>query len=59
MRLLNTTKRKLEEFRGNKIPLYTILSHTWGESETIFQDIEGDGAEKKGGIANTVVSELT
>ena len=47
MRLLNTTKRKLEEFGGNKIPLYAILSHTWGESEITFQDIEGDDAEKK------------
>lgn len=47
MRLLNTTKRKLEEFGGNKIPLYAILSHTWGEGEITFQDIEGDDAEKK------------
>jgi hypothetical protein len=50
MHLLNTTKRKLEEFGGNKIPLYVILSQTWGESEITFQDIEGDNAEKKGGI---------
>jgi hypothetical protein len=27
MRLLNTTKHKLEEFGGNEIPLYAILSH--------------------------------
>src|SRR5579871_6642511 len=47
MRLLNTTKRKLEEFGGNKIPLYAILSHTWGEKEITFQDIEGHDAEKK------------
>ena len=47
MRLLNTTKRKLEEFGGNEIPLYAILSHTWGESEITFQDIEGDYAEEK------------
>jgi len=47
MRLLNTTKRKLEEFGSNEIPLYAILSHTWGESEITFQDIEGDEAEKK------------
>jgi hypothetical protein len=47
MRLLNTTKCKLEEFRDDKIPLYTILSHTWGESEITFQDIEGDDAENK------------
>jgi hypothetical protein len=47
MRLLNTTKRKLEEFGGNEIPLYAILSHTWGESEITFQDIKGDDAEEK------------
>src|SRR5580700_5948612 len=47
MRLLNTTKRKLEEFGGDKIPIYAILSHTWGESEITFQDIQGDNAEKK------------
>jgi hypothetical protein len=49
MRLLNTTKRELEEFGGNEIPLYAILSHTWGESEITFQDIEGDDAEEKVG----------
>jgi hypothetical protein len=46
MRLLNTTARKLEEFSGNKIPLYAILSHTWGENEITFQDIKGAKAEK-------------
>jgi hypothetical protein len=49
MRLLNTTKRELEEFGGNEIPLYAILSHTWGESEITFQDIEGDDAEERAG----------
>jgi hypothetical protein len=49
MRLLNTTKRKLEEFGGNKIPLYAILSHTWGDNEITFQDIEGGDADKKTG----------
>jgi ankyrin repeat protein len=47
MRLLNTTNRKLEEFGGNKIPLYAILSHTWGEKEITFQDIKGHNAEKQ------------
>jgi hypothetical protein len=47
MRLLNTTTSKLEEFEGNKIPLYAILSHTWGDNEVTFQDIEGTSAEKK------------
>jgi hypothetical protein len=47
MRLLNTTTSKLEEFEGNKISLYAILSHTWGDNEATFQDIEGADAEKK------------
>jgi hypothetical protein len=47
MCLLNTTKRKLEEFGGNEIPLYAILSHTWGKSEITFQDIEGNNTEEK------------
>jgi ankyrin repeat protein len=49
MRLLNTTTRKLEEFGGNKIPLYAILSHTWGKNEITFQGMEGAGAEEKAG----------
>jgi hypothetical protein len=51
MRLLNTTKCKLEEFGGNEIPLYAILSHTWGENEITFQDIEDVDAKKKVGYA--------
>lgn len=46
MRLLNTTTRRLEEFGGDKIPLYAILSHTWGENEITIQDIEGVKAER-------------
>src|SRR2546421_7751149 len=56
MRLLNTTKRKLEEFETEKIPVYAILSHTWGENEVTLQDIKGGEAEKKKGyekIRNT------
>jgi hypothetical protein len=49
MRLLHTHKLKLEEFGGKEIPLYAILSHTWGENEITFQDIEGGDAEKKAG----------
>jgi hypothetical protein len=43
MRLLNTRTRKLEEFFGEAIPKYAILSHTWGENEVTFKDIERDG----------------
>jgi hypothetical protein len=53
MRLLNTCtsegKLKLEEFGGNKIPLYAILLHVWGENEVTFQDINSAVAEKKVG----------
>src|SRR5450432_18117 len=51
MRLLNTTtpKPKLEEFEGNKIPLYAILSHRWEENEITFQDIKDNDIAKKGG----------
>lgn len=45
MRLLNTATYKLEEF-GSDIPLYAILSHTWGEHEITFQDIESIDVEK-------------
>ncbi|KAH6675738.1 heterokaryon incompatibility protein-domain-containing protein, partial [Halenospora varia] len=40
MRLLNTTSYILEEFTGNDIPRYAILSHRWGSQEITFQDIQ-------------------
>jgi ankyrin repeat protein len=49
MRLLNTENRALEEFEDNKIPLYAILSHTWGDHEITFQDVERSNADKKAG----------
>jgi hypothetical protein len=49
MRLLNTSNRNLEEFEGNEIPLYAILSHTWGTNEITFQDIKSAKAEEKVG----------
>ncbi|KAH8663075.1 heterokaryon incompatibility protein-domain-containing protein [Tricladium varicosporioides] len=47
MWLMHQAQRKLEEFGGNDIPLYAILSHKWGKSEITFQDIESDSAEEK------------
>ncbi|KAF9878691.1 hypothetical protein CkaCkLH20_03591 [Colletotrichum karsti] len=38
MRLINTNTLALEEFFGNSIPPYAILSHTWGSEEVTFQD---------------------
>ncbi|KAM0326721.1 hypothetical protein ACHAQA_006594 [Verticillium albo-atrum] len=42
MRLLNTTTLRLEFFIGDQIPQYAILSHTWGEDEFLFEDLQGD-----------------
>jgi hypothetical protein len=49
MRLLNTDTLKLEEFGGNPIPPYAILSHKWGEYEITLPDVEADTAKKKKG----------
>jgi hypothetical protein len=49
MRLINTIDFKTEEFLGDDIPQYVILSHTWGEEEVTYQDIvTGTGKEKAG-----------
>lgn len=39
MRLINTATLLLEDFTLRDIPLYAILSHTWGEDEVTFQDM--------------------
>ncbi|MBE3043806.1 HET domain-containing protein [Candidatus Bathyarchaeota archaeon] len=39
MRLINTTTLQLKFFVGD-VPPYAILSHTWGEEEVVFQDME-------------------
>ncbi|OBT51768.1 hypothetical protein VE04_08199 [Pseudogymnoascus sp. 24MN13] len=43
MWLLNVQTKKLEEFFGEKIPKYAILSHTWGENEASFKDVKRNG----------------
>lgn len=42
MRLLNVGAAELElkEFFGEQIPPYAILSHTWGQEEVLFRDLE-------------------
>ncbi|KUJ13699.1 HET-domain-containing protein [Mollisia scopiformis] len=40
MRLLHTTKLRLQEFPGGDVPRYAILSHMWGEGEITYQDIK-------------------
>src|ERR1700712_2033923 len=51
MRLLNTTSIELEDFFGDKIPEYAILSHAWGKDEFLFQDLDRSEARKKYGFA--------
>jgi hypothetical protein len=49
MRLLHTETLQLHEFFGANIPPYAILSHTWGEGEVSFQEMQsGDGKSKAG-----------
>ncbi|KAI0914047.1 heterokaryon incompatibility protein-domain-containing protein [Ustulina deusta] len=55
MRLINTTSLDLEEFLGEptspRFPRYAILSHTWGEEEVTFQDMQNrEVAKKKAGF---------
>ncbi|KAE9362855.1 hypothetical protein N431DRAFT_499203 [Stipitochalara longipes BDJ] len=38
MWLINTESLELENFIGDDIPGYAILSHTWGDEEVTFQD---------------------
>ncbi|QRD82224.1 heterokaryon incompatibility protein-domain-containing protein [Aspergillus flavus] len=51
MRLLNVHTLLLEEFNESKAPPYAILSHTWGEGEVTFDDIQdtSDKYTKKAG----------
>ena len=48
MRLLHTRDIHLEEFLGENIPPYAILSHTWGEEEISLQDMRlGEASKRK------------
>ncbi|KAH8679640.1 heterokaryon incompatibility protein-domain-containing protein, partial [Tricladium varicosporioides] len=47
MRLINTANLSIEEFTGERIPLYAILSHTWGAEEISFQDMQSLMAVKQ------------
>ncbi|KAI0856496.1 heterokaryon incompatibility protein-domain-containing protein [Xylaria cubensis] len=40
MRLLDTTTLKLKAFIGDEKPKYAILSHTWGDDEVLFEDLQ-------------------
>jgi hypothetical protein len=50
MRLLHSLPGgviKAEEFYGDNIPAYAILSHTWEDGEVTFQDLQGSSYHKK------------
>ncbi|KAI1284515.1 heterokaryon incompatibility protein-domain-containing protein [Xylaria sp. FL0933] len=49
MRLLNVKTRQLQDFFGEGVPDYAILSHTWGEEEVTFQDLQYPSHKKKRG----------
>ncbi|KAJ3569247.1 hypothetical protein NPX13_g6148 [Xylaria arbuscula] len=51
MHLLNVDTRRLEEFWGDRTPPYAILSHTWGEEEVSFQDLDDPKHKEKLGYA--------
>ncbi|KAG6995749.1 hypothetical protein G7Y79_00042g078540 [Physcia stellaris] len=40
MRLLHASSLELKDFPANLIPPYAILSHTWGEDEVLYTDIQ-------------------
>ena len=40
MRLLHTNALEVHEFHGQVIPKYAILSHTWGEEELFFPELQ-------------------
>ncbi|KAK1997389.1 heterokaryon incompatibility protein [Colletotrichum falcatum] len=50
MRLINTNTLSLDEFYGDDVPRYAIVSHTWSAGEVTFQDWRDPAVarEKKG-----------
>ena len=49
MRLINTNTFKFEEFSGDEIPRYAIISHTWGNEEVEYQEYNTNASHHKGG----------
>lgn len=47
MRLLRTHTIELVEFPPDRIPRYAILSHTWGEEEVLFTDMQHHTGQTK------------
>jgi hypothetical protein len=46
MRLINVNDCSLSEFIGRNVPQYAILSHTWGDDEVSFKDIQNFNAAR-------------
>lgn len=51
MRLLDTKTLKFRDFYQADIPLYAILSHTWGDGDVTFQKMSWRNRELKKGFA--------
>jgi hypothetical protein len=49
MKFINTTTLSLEEFIGENIPRYAILSHRWEHDEVLYQDMSSQGRTTKRG----------
>ncbi|PLB35970.1 heterokaryon incompatibility protein-domain-containing protein [Aspergillus candidus] len=59
MRLLNVYTLELEEFVTSAKPEYAILSHTWGDDEVSFQDVQrqdGPPADERAGFPKIAYS---
>ncbi|KAI6085215.1 HET-domain-containing protein [Hypoxylon rubiginosum] len=55
MRLINVNSKLLEEFFGDDIPPYAILSHTWGRGEVSYQDWQDpQAASRKAGYSKII-----
>ncbi|KUJ23763.1 HET-domain-containing protein [Mollisia scopiformis] len=50
MRLLNTKTLELSYFVDSQVPPYAILSHTWGQEEVLFDDIQKRTGGAKSGF---------
>jgi hypothetical protein len=51
MRLIRTDTFKLEEYFDVNVPDYAILSHTWGQEEVSFRDMQDGKAREKAGYS--------
>lgn len=48
MRLLDARTGQLKEFMGDdNVPLYAVLSHSWGDDEVTFQGLNDPDAKNK------------